>query len=171
MPACSRAAISPAVSAQQVRSYARRPVARRLALGLQLFGRAVAVVRAALRDQPLGHRAIAIEPLRLKVRARTGRRPSGPRPSRARASACRRECPRPSRPTSARVGVLDAQHERAAVPAGEQPVEERRAGAADVQVAGGRWREADANHLEHCKVRRCKCASGPSCSTPRPASC
>ena len=42
------------------------------------------------------------------------------------------------------VGVLDAQHEHAAVAAREQPVEERRARAADVQVAGGRRREADA---------------------------
>ena len=35
------------------------------------------------------------------------------------------------------IGVLDAQDEDAAVPSREQPVEERRARAADVQVAGG----------------------------------
>ena len=64
------------------------------------------------------------------------------------------------------VGVFDAQHEHAAEPPREQPVEEGRAGAADVQVAGGRWSEADADHLEHCKVRRCRCASRRSCSTP-----
>ena len=34
----------------------------------------------------------------------------------------------------------------AAVPAREEPVEERRAGAADVQVAGRRRSEADADH-------------------------
>ena len=42
------------------------------------------------------------------------------------------------------VGILDAQHEHAAVPAGVEPVEERRARAADVQVAGGGRGEADA---------------------------
>ena len=42
------------------------------------------------------------------------------------------------------VGVLNAQDERAAVMAGEQPVEQRGAGAADVQIAGGRGRETDA---------------------------
>ena len=45
------------------------------------------------------------------------------------------------------VGVLDAQHERAAVPPRVQPVEERRPRAADVQVAGRRRSEADADHL------------------------
>ena len=42
------------------------------------------------------------------------------------------------------VGVFDAQHEHAAVAAGVEPVEERRAGAADVQVARGRRRKTDA---------------------------
>jgi hypothetical protein len=43
------------------------------------------------------------------------------------------------------VGVLDAQQVAAAVVAGLQPVEERRPGAADVEVAGGRGSEADAH--------------------------
>ena len=42
------------------------------------------------------------------------------------------------------VGVFDAQNEHPAVTAREQPVEQRRAGAADVEVAGGRRSEADA---------------------------
>ena len=42
------------------------------------------------------------------------------------------------------VGVFDAQDERAAVAPRVEPVEERRAGAADVQVTGRRGREADA---------------------------
>ena len=45
------------------------------------------------------------------------------------------------------VGVLDAQHEHAAMPPRVEPVEERRARAADVKVSGRRRREADANHL------------------------
>ena len=44
------------------------------------------------------------------------------------------------------VGVLDAQDERAAVAPGVEPVEERRAGAADMQVARGRRGKADADH-------------------------
>ena len=44
------------------------------------------------------------------------------------------------------VGVLDAQHEGAAVPPREQPVEQRRARAADVKVAGRRRGEPDADH-------------------------
>src|SRR6266571_3757950 len=42
------------------------------------------------------------------------------------------------------VGVFDAQQELAARVAGVQPVEEGGAGAADVEVAGGRRGEADA---------------------------
>src|SRR6185369_15641162 len=43
------------------------------------------------------------------------------------------------------VGVLDAEHEGAAGLPGIEPVEERRPGAPDVKVAGGRWGEANAN--------------------------
>ena len=57
-------------------------------------------------------------------------------------------------PVALGVGVLDAQEERAAGVAGEQPVEQGGAGAADVQVAGRRRREAAAGpalrlHLRH----------------------
>src|SRR5207253_9126030 len=41
------------------------------------------------------------------------------------------------------IRVLDADQERAAVMLREQPVEDRRARTADVQMAGGRWGEAD----------------------------
>jgi hypothetical protein len=43
------------------------------------------------------------------------------------------------------VGVLDAEHKVSPLGAREEVVEERGAGAADVEVAGGRWREADAD--------------------------
>jgi len=43
------------------------------------------------------------------------------------------------------VGVLDAEHEASPLGAREEVVEERGAGAADVEVAGGRRREADAD--------------------------
>ena len=47
------------------------------------------------------------------------------------------------------VGVLDPEDEDAAVMAGEEPVEERGAGAADVEVPGGAGRKAHANGLGH----------------------
>ena len=45
-----------------------------------------------------------------------------------------------------RVGILDPQDERPAVPARVQPVEEGGTGTADMQVARRRRREADAKH-------------------------
>ncbi len=48
------------------------------------------------------------------------------------------------------VGVLDAQHHLAPFVAGEQPVEQRRAGAADVQRAGWRWSEANPHNRPPC---------------------
>ena len=43
------------------------------------------------------------------------------------------------------VGVLDAQDERAALPARQQPVKQRGSGVTDVQMAGGRWRETNSH--------------------------
>ena len=45
------------------------------------------------------------------------------------------------------VGILDAEDEGPALPARVEPVEERRARAADVQIAGWRRGEADADPL------------------------
>ena len=45
------------------------------------------------------------------------------------------------------VGVLDAQDERAALPAREQPVEERRARVADVQLPGRARSEAESHQV------------------------
>ena len=47
------------------------------------------------------------------------------------------------------IGVLDAQHERAAMLAGEEPVEVRRARPADVEIAGRAGREAHADGMIH----------------------
>ena len=88
-------------------------------------------------DQALGRGAIPIEPLGLEVRPE-GAADSGPFvPVEA----------KPPHPLenpfdhlgrgALHVGILDAEHEDAAVPAREQPVEQRRAGAADMQVPGG----------------------------------
>jgi hypothetical protein len=50
------------------------------------------------------------------------------------------------------VGILDAEQELAAFFAGEQPVEQRGASAADVEVAGRRGSEADADRSSYGRV-------------------
>ena len=138
-PAFSRAAIS---SGRQTETRALVLVfGIAFALRLQLLRRAVAVVRMPLRDQRLRRLQILRLPLRLKVRrVRTGHhRPLVPveaEPAQAVENALDHRLRRPLD-----VGVLDAQHEHAAMPARKQPVEQRRPGAADVQVAGRRRRE------------------------------
>jgi hypothetical protein len=52
------------------------------------------------------------------------------------------------------VGVLDPQDEGPAGVLGEQPVEQRRAGAADMEVAGWGWGEADAGLGASHEVKR-----------------
>ena len=90
--------------------------------------------------------AVLLEPLRLKIRrVRTADVgpfvPVEPEPPQA------LDDPRDHVPgRSLGVRVLDAQDERAAMAAREEPVEERRARAADVQITGRRRREANANH-------------------------
>ena len=102
----------------------------------------------ALLHERVAVRPVLVEPLRLEVR---GVRPADVRPfvpvEAEPAQAV--DDPRDHLPRrSLGVGVLDAQHERAAMPPREQPVEERRARAADVQVAGRRRCEPDARaHL------------------------
>ena len=78
-------------------------------------------------------------------RARPRRRRPTPRPSRAPASAGPRGSPLPTPRRALEVGVLDAQHEGAAVAARGQPVEQRGPRVADVQVSGGAGREAQAH--------------------------
>ena len=97
----------------------------------------------AVRDERVRHRVITVEPLRLEVRT-------------VRAADFRSLVPVETEPSQAiqnpgdhvgrrslHVCVFDAQHERAAVPARVEPVEQRGAGAADVQESGRRRGEAD----------------------------
>ena len=109
---------------------------------LELLGRGVAVVGLALGQHLLGHLGVARRalelvddvavPIEAEPRQAVEDRLDG-RGRRARA-----------------IGVLDAQQVLAAVMAGVQPVEERRARAADMQKAGGRGGEAgdDGHGLE-----------------------
>src|SRR5205823_970094 len=50
------------------------------------------------------------------------------------------------------VGVLDAEHQFAAVVAGEDPVVQRGADQADVRGAGRRWREPGADAVASCRL-------------------
>ena len=94
-----------------------------------------------------GHRAVAIEPLATGSTARSGPPTIGPSsqssPSQRMPSRMPSTISADDRSTS--VSSMRSTND-AAVPAGEQPVEERGARAADVEVAGRRRREADANH-------------------------
>ena len=114
---------------------------RRPAPVLQLLGRAVAAVGAALLQQPAGDLGEALRRPPSGGTARAVRRPRRPRPSPARASAA--SAIRMSMASSVdrgRVGVLDPKDERPAVVAGEQPVEQRRPGVA--RRAGSPWATA-----------------------------
>ena len=109
-----------------------------------ICGRAVAVVGVARRDEPLRHLAVPVEPLRLEVRAVRRRRPRALRPSRGRATACRRGCRSTMSPDDRSTSVSSMRSTKTPpVLPGVEPVEQRRAGAADVQVAGGRRGEAE----------------------------
>ena len=114
------------------------------ARGLQPLLRAVAVVRVAVSHQAVGRGLVAVEPLGLEIRPVRSADiralvPLEPQPAQALENSADHLRRRPLE-----VGVFDAQHERAAVPPGEEIVEKRGTRAADVQVAGRRRRESDA---------------------------
>ena len=100
----------------------------------QFLGRGVAAIGLAFRQQLLGHGAVTagarelVDGLAIPVQAHPFH-PVQDRGHRFRRGALP-------------VGVLDAQQERAARVAGIQPVEQGGAGAADMQHACGRGREA-----------------------------
>ena len=117
----------------------------RLAVGLELLRRAEAGVGAALGEQALGGGMVDVETLHLLVGAE-------------RAADVGTLVPVEPEPLhgakdylgvllggAGRVGVVDSQDEGAVVRAGEGPVVDRGARAADVQLARGRGREADAD--------------------------
>ena len=101
----------------------------------------------SVRDQALRHRSVLLDPLRLKVRLVWAARirplvPIKPEPSQAIDDAGH-HFPR----RSFGVGILDAQHKRAPLLTREEPIEQRRPRAADVEIAGWRGGEADSDHF------------------------
>src|SRR6185436_14563814 len=107
-----------------------------LPLRLELLRRAVAVVRASLRDEPRCHRAITIEAFGLKVRPVRAVNlgalvPIETEPAHAVEDSLDHFWRR-----SLDVGVLDAKDQCAAEAAGKEPVEERGSSAANMEIAG-----------------------------------
>ena len=121
------------------------------ALRVELLLSAVAAVGLALRDEPLAPLLVEAEPLHLRVRPE-GAAFAGPLvPGEAEPLERVEDDAQALRGASLLIGVLDAQHEHAARLARPEPVEERRPDAADVEIPGGRRREADA--LDHGRAK------------------
>src|SRR6185436_9120726 len=128
--------------------FRRQPCPQRVvALLLEVFFRAEAVVRLAARHQLHRMRAVDVQPLGLPVRAMiaTGVRTLIPVESEPAQIVERRALGLLGRARD--VGVLDAKDERTARAAGEQPVEERGARVADVQLSGGAWSESETHFI------------------------
>ena len=108
----------------------------------------------AARQQFHGVRAVDVEPLGLAVGAGVAARldafgPVEPHPPQVLED---RRLGRARRPLE--VGVLDPQDEGAARAARQQPVEERGAGVADVELPGGAGREPDAHRPSRSRAPR-----------------
>ena len=123
---------------------------RRLAFGLDLVRGRVVPIRGAGRKQLLDRRPVAPGALRLVIRCM---RPADLGPL----IPVDAQPPEPVQNRLQRrghvalgIGVVNPQQELPFVPAGEQPVEQRRAHAADVEVSGGTGREArtDLRHYQ-----------------------
>ncbi len=102
---------------------------------VELLGGAVAAVGVALGQQPLGVLAVDVEPLGLPVRPVRAADVGALVPVEAEPPQVLEHARDGLLGHAARVGVLDAQHERAAVVAREQPREQRAAHVADVHRA------------------------------------
>ena len=115
----------------------RRQAARELALAaaVELVGGLVAGIEPPGRAQALGGRVVDRQPL-----ATGGWSRSGTMPSQARSSAM---ASANSGLRARRVGVVIAQQEAPAMAAREQPVEQRRPGIADMEIARRGRGEAD----------------------------
>src|SRR5205085_306799 len=139
---------------------------RRLAIGVQLRDRAETVVRVAGRQQLLRVRLVEMQALGLPVRTARSADigafvPVEPEPAQiaedARLGLARRALD---------VGVLDPEDEGAAVTPREEPVEQRRAGVADVQVPGGAGSETDSHGNMNATAWAAMASPRPTASTP-----
>ncbi len=148
----------------------RRQVRRQggLSFDRQLLGRAEAVVGVTAREQVGRDLPIECETVSLPIRSE-------------RAADVRPFVPAEAKPPDViedgvlrraggtlRVGVLDAEHERATVPTREQPVEQRRARVADVQLARRTGREPDAEPTHRATTSTSTATACAAIASPRP---
>ncbi len=110
---------------------------RRFAVPVELFLRAVAGVGPVLVEETLDVRPVQAIALGLPVGSRVPSDlrafvPVEPQPPEVAEDRCNASLGRPGG-----IRILEAKHERPALPAGEKPVEEGRAHVAEVKVAGG----------------------------------
>ena len=115
---------------------------RGLAIEIELFLRAEAVVRVAGAQQLLGVGRVEVQPLRLSVRTAAAADVWPFIPIEAEPSQVADDPGFRFNRRSLDVGVFDAEDERPAGPAREKPIEHGGAHVADVQVAGGAGGEA-----------------------------
>ena len=120
-----------------------------LAVGGQLLGRAEAGIGLTLCEQALGGLLVKIQSLGLGVGAKIAADLGALVPVEAKPAHGAQDDLGVLVGGAGRVGVVDAQDEGAAVGTGEGPVVDGGAGAADVQLAGGRGRKADADGIAH----------------------
>ena len=111
---------------------------------LQFRRRAVAAIGFALFLQPVGPMSVDIQPFGLEIRAIGAADLRAFVPIQPEPAQTGEDVGQGVGYETAAVGVLDAEDELAAGVAGVEPVEEGRAGAADVQVAGGAGGKTDA---------------------------
>src|SRR6266542_342827 len=118
---------------------ARRPCRReiRLALGVELLRGTEAEVRVPAGHELVGVRRIEVEPLGLAIRPVQAADVRPLVPVQAEPSKILEDAVLRLARGAFGVGVLDAEDEGAVLPVRKQPVEQRRAGVAHVQLAGG----------------------------------
>ncbi len=116
-----------------------------LAVFLELLGRTEAVVGVAGGQQLVRVRGVQVQPLRLAIRSARPTHVGAFVPLESKPAQILEDAVLRRLGGSLGVGVLDAQDERPVVTACEQPVEERRARVADVQLA--RWTRSEAYRI------------------------
>ena len=129
------------------------------ARGLELLGGAEAGVGAAGVDELLKGRPVVVAALGLVVGAAAAAHAGALVPVEAEPGEGPQDLLGVLLGRTARVGVVDAQHEGSARAAGERPVVNCRAGSADVQLPGGGGCKADADGFRHDGSNR-RCATG-----------
>ena len=118
---------------------------RALTIGIELSDRAEAVIRVRGVQELLCVRGIQVQPLGLPIRSPRTADVGAFVPVQAEPAEIAEDRRFRHVGRALDVGVLDAKDERAAVAAREEPIEQRRAGVADMQMPGRARRESNAH--------------------------